>query len=312
MRPSRLRGLINAVTAGVLACGLLLGGATAARARQDAPAATVATPALWVIHDHDTVIFLFGTSHLLPEGLRWFDGPVKAAFDTADTLVLETVMPDDPAAIAPLIRQLGLNPPDRRLTDQLPPKVLTQLETVAGQVGLPMAALDTMRPWLAGTTIAVTSLTQLGFDPRHGAEEVLKTQARAAGKTIMGLETPGQQFGFFASLPPAEETALLAATLNDFGKLRQESGALIDDWARGDVEKVGERLNESMSTTPLLARVLIDDRNARWAEWIAARLAKPGRLFVAVGAGHLAGGKSVQNLLAAKGLTVARLANPGQ
>ena len=43
-------------------------------------------------------------------------------------------------------------------------------------------------------------------------------------------------------------------------------------------------------------------RNANWAEWLAKRLEEPGTVMVAVGAGHLAGKGSVQELLKAKGL----------
>ena len=39
---------------------------------------------------------------------------------------------------------------------------------------------------------------------------------------------------------------------------------------------------------------LLVDRNAKWAAWIAERMRTPGRVFIAVGAGHLAGPDSVQ------------------
>ena len=48
-----------------------------------------------------------------------------------------------------------------------------------------------------------------------------------------------------------------------------------------------------------LAAALLYDRNANWAEWIEARLnSTPGTVFIAVGAGHLAGERSVQDYLA--------------
>src|ERR1700760_663528 len=60
-----------------------------------APAATVdADPALWVVKDKDTTIYLFGTVHVLKPGLSWFDEGVKKAFDSSDELVLEIVQPD--------------------------------------------------------------------------------------------------------------------------------------------------------------------------------------------------------------------------
>ena len=51
----------------------------------------------------------------------------------------------------------------------------------------------------------------------------------------------------------------------------------------------------------------VAERNARWADWIAKRMDQPGTVFIAVGAGHLAGDHSVQTLLAKKHLTVTRI-----
>jgi uncharacterized protein YbaP (TraB family) len=59
--------------------------------------------------------------------------------------------------------------------------------------------------------------------------------------------------------------------------------------------------------SPEIYRVMFDDRNGRWAQWIARRLQKPGVVFVAVGAGHLAGKDSVQHKLGRYGIRTARV-----
>ena len=56
-----------------------------------------------------------------------------------------------------------------------------------------------------------------------------------------------------------------------------------------------------------LTEALVTRRNQAWATWIEARLAKPGTVFVAVGAGHLAGPGSVQDQLAGAGVKTERL-----
>ena len=50
-----------------------------------------------------------------------------------------------------------------------------------------------------------------------------------------------------------------------------------------------------------------EERNARWADWIRARLRTPGTVFVAVGAGHLAGKDSVLAQLGERGIYSTRL-----
>ena len=56
-----------------------------------------------------------------------------------------------------------------------------------------------------------------------------------------------------------------------------------------------------------LRRVMLTNRNAAWARWIHDRLARPGTVFIAVGAGHLAGRDSVQAVLAAHGINAERV-----
>ena len=54
-----------------------------------------------------------------------------------------------------------------------------------------------------------------------------------------------------------------------------------------------------MAQSPELHRWLFTRRNARWANLINERMKRPGTVFIAVGAGHLAGPTSVQTLLGA-------------
>ena len=78
-------------------------------------------------------------------------------------------------------------------------------------------------------------------------------------------------------------------------------------WGKGDPDGLAVTMNESMEATPELAKTLLFDRNARWADQIKTRMDKPGTVFVAVGAGHLAGEKSVQDYLAERGLKARRI-----
>jgi hypothetical protein len=64
-----LAGLVGCLTAGASVAQ-----APAAQTPAPVPVATVdADPALWVVKDADTTIYLFGTIHVLKPGLSWFD-----------------------------------------------------------------------------------------------------------------------------------------------------------------------------------------------------------------------------------------------
>ena len=78
-------------------------------------------------------------------------------------------------------------------------------------------------------------------------------------------------------------------------------------WKRGDQSVFVRMLGQLETGSPDTYRMMFSDRNARWADWIAARMQTPGTVFVAVGAGHLAGKDSVLVRLAEKGIESQRV-----
>src|SRR3954467_9076017 len=58
-----------------------------------------ADPAIFVVRDADTTVYLFGTFHALDGKTEWFNDQVKTAFDRSNELVLETVIPEGPIKI---------------------------------------------------------------------------------------------------------------------------------------------------------------------------------------------------------------------
>ena len=273
-----------------------------------APAATTdADPALWVVKDDDTTIYLFGSVHVLKPGLSWFDEAVKDAFDKSDQLMLEMVMPEDQAAVAKTMMPLAMDTTGKTLPSRLSPDELKAYQAAMTGLGLPANAFDNFEPWFPAMTLSVLPLTKLGYDPEQGAEKLLTSAAKAAGKPIAGFETFEEQLGFFDNLPEAQQVAFLNSVVNDMDKLAPMLDKMVVLWGKGDPDGLAVLMNESMAATPELAKTLLWDRNQRWADAIKARMDQPGTVFVAVGAGHLAGDKSVQDYLKARGLTATRV-----
>lgn len=279
---------------------LLLAPAVEAQAVKDAD------PALWVVKDADTNIYLFGTVHVLKPGLSWFDEAVKTAFDKSDELVLEMIEPDA-ATMQGLIMKTALNPTGPTLTEKLPADKREAYGKALLDIGVPAAALDRFDPWFAAVTLTVAGLPKLGYDPASGAERILGAAAKAANKQVVGLETAEQQLGFFDTLAEPLQVAFLVSTVDDYAKMGTQIDQMVTSWAAGDPEALGKVMNDELADTPEIAKVLLSDRNARWAEWIGQRMQKPGNVFVAVGAGHLAGADSVQAWLAKRKLTATRI-----
>ena len=89
--------------------------------------------------------------------------------------------------------------------------------------------------------------------------------------------------------------------------MREAFKGMLAAWSRGDVKAIGRSFNRDLAASPELKAALLDRRNANWSRWIEQRMAKPGSVLIAVGAGHLAGPDSVLELLKRDGYKVQRV-----
>lgn len=315
---ARLRSSVSTLArgavgvAGGLALFVTIAGAPAdalAQAQPAAPAAAPAPiqgkgPALWVIKDADSTLYLFGSVHVLRPTTGWASPRVQAAFDSASDIWFEISNPDDQAAIVPLMQQYGLSPTYRNAT-ALTTGELTLFGNAAQSVGSDAVRMDNYRPWLAALTLSVAPLVKAGYDPKSGVELVLKARAEAAGKPIHGFETIDKQIGILAGLPDDVQLVFLRETLKDYENAATKLDEMVSAWARGDVDVLSRVMVQEMKdASPALYQSILVDRNTDWANQIQTMLQGSGAAFIAVGAGHLAGDDSVQAILAKRGVTV--------
>jgi uncharacterized protein YbaP (TraB family) len=265
-----------------------------------APAAAV--PALWVLRDSDTELALYGSVHALPKGLDWFSPAARARFDAADTLVLEAVIPDDKTSLGRFVADLGTRPGLKPLISRVGSKAAPDLIAATARVGLPLARLDQLKTWLAAVTIGEVSLASIGISAADGVEPALLQRAQGQNKPVIGLESIEQQLRYLDGLPEADQLRMLRATIADAGTARADTDRLVALWQAGDVAAIARDFAREAKASPRLQKTLITDRNRRWADWIAGAMRRPGRVFVAVGAGHFGGADGLLALLKARGL----------
>ncbi|WP_373475711.1 TraB/GumN family protein [Sphingorhabdus sp.] len=270
------------------------------------PASKDVDPALWVVKDEDTTIYLFGTVHILKPGLNWFDEGVKAAFDKSDRLVLEMVEP--PAAEAQaLFGKLAIDQSGKTLRSKMTETDRAIYEAAITKIGLPAQALDPLDPWAAAVTMSVLAIQKLGYDVNSGVEKQLTAAANNAKKPVGGVETMEFQLGVFDNMPEEEQIRFLINSAKTIENTDQMMGRMIELWGAPDPDGLAVLMNEGL-TSRVIYDALLTRRNANWAKWIKAEMDKPGVTFMAVGTGHLAGPTSVQSLLPAYGLTAERVA----
>jgi uncharacterized protein YbaP (TraB family) len=275
--------------------GILAAGAMAAASPAPPPVSAPATalsainadPAIFVVRDADTTVYLFGTFHALDSRTEWFNDQVKDAFEQSGELVLETLLPEGPPK------------PGLALNGQPAPPVALRM---------PVASSAS---FLATTRLAINAGRSQGMQVGNGADMVLRRIAEDEGKPVEGLESLQFQLDMFNKMPPsAPPTAAVPATPGNAASLNSLQKAMAEmqaAWKRGDQSVFVRMLGQVEHSSPDTYRMMFVERNAHFAEWIAARMQRPGTVFVAIGAGHLAGKDSVLVRLAERGIESQRV-----
>ncbi|WP_426266803.1 TraB/GumN family protein [Sphingomonas sp. LHG3443-2] len=287
--------------------GTALGLAAPAMA-QTAPAKLPDTdPALWVVKDSDTTVYLFGTFHALDGKTDWFNDEVKAAFDRSSKVYFEIVKPENPAEMAPLVQKYWMATDGKPLTSKLSEKGKKDLAAALASVGGTTAMVEPMKPFAASMVLAALGMQKVGKTGEQGAEAVITAAAKSSSKPVDQLETMEFQMQLFDKLPEAEQIKMLEHTAATFGDMEQTFAKMTKAWNNGDAEGLAAMMNEMETQSPAMHQLMLTGRNATWAKWIEERMKTPGTVFVAVGAGHLAGKNSVQDYLAKSGIKTARV-----
>jgi hypothetical protein len=244
---------------------------------------------------------------MLPSGFEWRNPEIDAAIASSDELVLETVMSGEQSESALLLMRLGITPGLPPIGERVPEEIHPQLAAMIARGPFPESFLNGLETWAAALMLVGVTLNDLGLDSESGVEEQLEQIFNLANKRVTGLETPAQQLGYFDTLPEESQRHFLATVIDAPEDVRAEFQAMLNAWITGDEDAIAETFDSEMAEFAALRAALLTNRNARWAEWVSQRLDQPGTVFLAVGAGHLAGGESVQDFLSRAGLEVVRV-----
>ena len=259
---------------------LLVAAALAAAMPTSAPPPPADQPAMFVVGDADTTIYVFGTFHALDGQSQWLNPQVREAFEQSGELVLETVIPEGP-------------------------------QPIQATPGFRGPSVTPSASFLATTRMAISAGRSQGMQVGNGADMVLRHLAEAEGKPVEGLETLESQLTMFTKLPApprhepkAGEPIPETTPMDSLSKAMAEMQAA---WKHGDQSVFVKMLGQLSQSSPDTYRMMFTERNGRWADWIRARLQTPGTVFVAVGAGHLAGKDSLLVQLAERGIPSQRV-----
>ncbi|MET0293418.1 MAG: TraB/GumN family protein [Phenylobacterium sp.] len=263
-----------------------------------------AKPAVWVVRDADSEMVLFGSVHVLPEGLDWRPAGLTRALERAQDVWFELPPgPETEAESARLAAERGRLAPGRRLSDLIEPRLYARLMTAAARYGLAPPMLDQMEPWLADVALAGAVFRAAGAQAAEGVEKQLAEAAPQA--RLRAFETPAEQIGFFDGAAIADQIGSLEESVAEVETDPDAYRRLVDAWLSGDPAAIERQALEPLrKSAPGLYRTVVVRRNAAWVERLDARLKGAGATVVIVGAGHLVGPDSLPARLRALGYSV--------
>lgn len=270
---------------------------------------TCAAPALWVVRDADSEIYLFGTLHALSPDARWRTRAYDAAYARADTVWFETDLESlDATALRGLIARHGVDA-DRTLSQKLGHRELKALKPLLAKGRVDIRQVDHLRPWAAALLLSTQPMLARGATGETGADLVMTRVTRRQTKTLRTFETLEDQVRMFASLPEPVEVAYLAEVIRDRTVPPWRRGPSLEKaWIAGDLGRLSPALVGAMrAESPAFYDALLRRRSRAWAQTLAEEMAGQGVQMVNVGALHMMGDDGLPALMRARGYEVVRV-----
>ncbi len=268
--------------------------------------------ALWVVSDEDTILYLIGTVHLMKEGVEWRTDDIRIAFDNADAVFLEADVFSREAqrAMGLLVSETAELKNGKTLSSFYTDKERDHVDEVLRTMDLSMTDLDNFRPWFASMQLSMQALMAAGGDPSSGADVLIARDMLMRRRPLRYLETAAEQIALLASGNDAHDAQYLLELIDDLEEGEAYYADLMGAWYTGDTGRIDYLINDAFTNYPDLRQRLLVDRNNSWAQQLDRVLTDEVGVFVAaVGAGHLAGRDSLQDILTSRGYDVSRVSN---
>ena len=293
-------------TIGVVAVALWFAGCATAPAPAPVappPAASVVTvkqavervepveppPLLWEVEGPRGPLYLFGTMHF-GVSTQQLPRTVQRALEQSEVFVLES---DPTTADAVELSDMMMLPRGPGLEEQLGPDRWERLLTLLGGTFDERVATR-LRPWVLEAVVI-----QRLLPTEHPMELALLESARDRQMEVAFLESWQTQIELLNSVTTPQA---LIDLVDDPEGFRERTRQMSLDYMSGDVLALEGHVFDPAYT----ADALFEERNREWLPRISELVAR-GRVFVAVGAGHLIGDDSVIAMLEREGYKVRRI-----
>lgn len=248
--------------------------------------------------------YLFGTYHVLKDSYLSGSPKVKAAYEGAKGVVVETTI-DSSAMLVMGMRGIMLNNSLNRLLSEADYKLVA--DEFRATTGYDLMMFNQMKPVVTATMMSMAQLEKdsdtLQTFTGLPIDLFFASDGRKRHKTVTSLETMEEQMTYLFDHDPVEKQAeQLVAMVREKNGFQKASKAVTQLYMKQDLNGMWE-LSQKMSEQYGDMTHLLDDRNRNWMKKLPTLMAaRP--TFVAVGALHLPGPNGLITLLRKEGYTV--------
>lgn len=253
--------------------------------------------------DSGTRHWLLGSIHMLPASAYPLPEEYEQAFASVQGVIFETDIAtvSSPAFSARLMAEVQAKD---GLKAELDPGVWQSLQTQLTRSSLPGSFCEPFKAWFCSVTLEIVTLMRNGLSPEWGVDPQLHARALADGKTVAWLEAPETQIQIFSGADPTLSERMLKEQLRSMNTPGVRPMDLVDAWQRGDRAPLEAAVAEMRSSHPDLYGRLLAERNRAWIRPLQQKLSGDRPWLVVVGAAHLVGQDSVQELLSQRGYVI--------
>lgn len=241
--------------------------------------------------------FVYGTIHMICADDFIMNEKLRQNFSATDKLYLEVDM-DDPGMNMKMLQLSMLQ--GKKLTDFFSEEDYKKLNTFfTDSIGMPLAMFNTMKPFVL---FSILALKTLPCSKQESYEMSFMKMAKEQNKEVIGLETVEDQMKIFDDMPDSVQAQMVLRYANEFDKQKKDFANMVEMYKKQELDA----LYQQIMSSPDIAgseETLLFNRNKNWIPIIEGAM-KSESLFIAVGAGHLAGEQGVLNLLKEKGYRV--------
>lgn len=259
---------------------------------------------LWkVISPKGAESHLFGTYHLLGSDYLEENQEVKAAWQNAKTVVVETVV-DSSKIMAVMMAGMMPGKSLKEMYSAENYKILK--EKLEPALGMDLAMADQMKPLTLSLTYSMRMAAEQTPDTFYFEGkpiDLFLAQQRAKGQDLFPLESMEEQMEILYGSQTLEEQAeYLLQLVKEEEESIAATSQILNAYMEQDLDRM-MALSEAFEASYGDLDALIDQRNIKWIEKLELLL-NQGGAFIAVGALHLPGKKGLIELLRARGYRV--------